>query len=64
MAKIFDHVFSWFRWYRKKKGGTWYFISLEEYAGGIEGPISMWVTNLQDYEGASVLETETWPSVV
>lgn len=55
-----DALFSMFKWYRKRSGGTWYLVTDNEQGSGIAGPARFWIRakDADSYKDYEVLTSE------
>lgn len=51
-----EHLLVNFKWYRRKRGGTWYLAVDDEGASGLAGPYCSWTTCPR----GEILKTEEW----
>ena len=50
-----DAFLSDFKWYRRKRGGTWYYVYCPDLEGGFQGSVHMWVRKV---DNSSVVEKQ------
>jgi len=59
MNNFLDFFLSKFKWYRQKRGGTWYYI-LEHDVSGIAAPGSQWVRELPKCNDYTLIAQEKY----
>jgi hypothetical protein len=52
---LFDDILSEFKWYRRRKGGSWYRVIDPADAGGMHSPTPFWT---QEPDNLDVLKEE------
>lgn len=49
-----------FKWYRKRRGGTWYFIYIPAGFNTIDGATTLWTQTPNEFKNYEILNKETW----
>lgn len=57
---LLQPILSDLKWYRKKQGGIWHKIRVNNSEGGMYGAIVFWTKAPQRYKDVVIVKTEEW----